>query len=289
MTPAGAAPMRRLLKSALAAAAICLAGQGALALDDDALRELASRDDAGAFAAIGRLELGNGKFCTATLVTPQIVLTAGHCLYDVHTGARHDIADIVFQAGLRDGRPEAHRRARRAVVHPKYAYGETSLVDLAHDLALVELDHAVAPEVVVPLPLGQDPRMGGRIGVVSYQFDRSERPSLQEVCHVLNRQDGALITSCNVDFGASGAPILTFDDQARPALVSVVSAKAELGEQKVSIGTDLAQPFRVMQAELERGDGVFHKPAPKVLRMGAAEARSMGSAKFLKPGSGLSN
>lgn len=213
--------------------------------------------DGTAFAAIGKLEIGNGTFCTATLIAPRIVLTAAHCVIDAATGTRHDPAGITFLAGLRDGRPEAHRNARRIVVHPDHAPGETGLSDLSVDLALLELDHPIAPDRIAAIPLAREVRRGDAVGVVSYRFDHAHRPALERRCHVLARRSGALITSCEVDFGASGAPILRFGTGRVPRLVSVVSAKAQIGDLNVSIGTALDVPLaRLRDMLTDRGSGV---------------------------------
>ena len=46
----------------------------------EGLQPLATMDANRPFTAVGRLETGNG-FCTATLITSDLVLTAAHCLF----------------------------------------------------------------------------------------------------------------------------------------------------------------------------------------------------------------
>jgi hypothetical protein len=106
------------------------------------------------------------------------------------------------------------------------------------DLALLELDQPIRLPSVRPFGLGSEPRRGAAVGVVSYGKDREETPSLQEECRVLGHQQGVLILSCAVEFGSSGAPVfVTEDGEAR--IVSVVSAKAEMGERPVALGVAL--------------------------------------------------
>ena len=76
---------------------------------------------------------------------------------------------------------------------------------------------------------------GARIGVVSYAHDRAEAPSLQESCRVLKRSVGTILMNCAADFGTSGAPVFTMRN-GRPEIVSVISAKAALNDQPVSLG-----------------------------------------------------
>lgn len=99
---------------------------------------------------------------------------------------------------------------------------------------------------------------------------------------MLGMQDGVLITSCSVDFGASGAPIFSFVDGSAQ-IVSVVSAKAEIDGENVSLGTDLATPLAHLRAELEETDGVFQRVTPTVSRGTSGGGRSTGGAKFVKP------
>jgi V8-like Glu-specific endopeptidase len=172
---------------------------------------------------------------------------------------------------------------RRAVVHPDYVYdGEVSSTRVRNDLALLELQRPIQNTTIKPFGTAARPRPGDSVGVVSYARDRSEAPSLQEVCKVLARQEGVLVTSCSVDFGSSGAPIFTFVDGAAH-IVSVVSAKAEVDGERVSLGTALGTPLAVLRAELVAGKGVFQDGGPVRKRVQVGQGSRQNGAKFVKP------
>lgn len=267
--------MRRIITFLLSA---CVAG--AAMAQDSGLHRLDVGDEARDWEAVGRLELAGRGFCTGALVAPDLVLTAAHCLFDKETGARIDPARIEFMAGWRNGRAAAYRSVRRAVTHPDYAPAtDVTAERVRNDVALLELHHPIKNTRVTPFETDERPRKGQKIGVVSYARDRSEAPSLQNICEVLARQDGVLVMSCDVDFGSSGAPIFSFEGGV-PRIVSVVSAMAEVEGRKVSLGTQLTDPLRVLQAALDGGGGVFQDAAPKMFTSGV---RRDTGAKFVKP------
>lgn len=250
---------------------------------DARLKELKSGVDADAWEAVGRLDIGGTGFCTGALIAPRLVLTAAHCLYDRETKQRIDHSNVQFLAGWRNGRAGAYRDVRRAVVHPDFIYdGDVSSDRVRNDLALLELQRPIRNTTIEPFETAARPRPGDSVGVVSYAKDRSEAPSLQEVCKVMAQQEGVLVTSCSVDFGSSGAPIFRFEN-GQAQIVSVVSAKAEVDGQRVSLGTSLGATLAVLQAELVAGKGVFQTDGPRRKRVLVGQGNSGTGAKFVKP------
>ncbi|KKM17213.1 hypothetical protein LCGC14_1678020 [marine sediment metagenome] len=258
-------------------------GAGPVAAQEpSALRSLATADDSRGWSAVGRLNFANGSFCTGTLIGPQSVLTAAHCLVDAQSGVQQGPGDITFLANWRNGRAEAYRGVRRAVVHPGYDPAGEGVSQMANDLALIELDRPIRASEVRPFGIGQQPLQGAQVGVLSYAHDRADRPALQDTCHVLTRRSEALVMTCGVDYGSSGSPVFVLRDGA-PQIVSVVSAKAMLQDRPVSIGTALEAPLTLMQAIMAETDSVRHDGRAKIRRITADQDRAAGSAKFLRP------
>ncbi len=195
-----------------------------------------------------------------------------------------DPSDIEFLAGWRNGRAAAYRRVKHATVHAAYTFSAAVAPQrVRHDLALLRLVRAIHNTTIAPFQTAAPPAKGATVGLVSYARDRAEAPSLQDVCRVLARQQGVLVTTCSVGFGSSGAPIFSIKDGVA-TIVSVVSAKAEVEGRVVSLGTDLSEGLASLLADLDQQNRTFISSGAPVPQSTVDESRSTLGAKFIRPG-----
>ncbi|MCY4180346.1 MAG: trypsin-like serine protease [Litoreibacter sp.] len=251
------------------------AGQG--------LQSLVTLDETKSWQAVGRLNIGQSGFCTGTLIAPDLVLTAAHCLYDLETGRRVDDSEIEFLAGWRNGRASAYRGVRQSVAHFSYAFRTREDQDrIGADLALLELDQPIRHPSIKPLDAAPRAARGQELAVVSYAHDRANAPSLQKACHVLAKEDDLYVTSCDVDFGSSGAPVLVVEN-GQPAVMSVVSAKAEWNTQKVSLAEGVERRIDEMLVQLKNRSREAQSTSAGGKRLIFKSGMQPSGARFVKP------
>ena len=205
---------------------------------ESVLREMASASEARHWRAVGRLDSGV-SFCSATLVAPDLVLTAAHCGFHPETSELIDPEDFTFLAGLSHGRVEAVRQVRRATVMPGYIHERGPEIEMiGRDLALLQLRQPIPLASITPIAAAEGRARDGAVTVVSYGRDREAFASIEEGCEILARQDSVRSLSCEVVNGASGSPILRVN-QGRAEVIAVMSAAGNVDGEDISLAVML--------------------------------------------------
>lgn len=261
--------------------------------------------------SVGRLDIGGQGFCTVTLIAPDRVLTAAHCLEDSRTGRAHSVGDLRVALGLRDNRAEITRGVRSFVTlaHAPDRAGQAGeaepLARVPADLAVLELDDPVGARVLQPMAVsratgGAGSTDGQVLSVVSFAQGRSREAALQDDCILIQRQaGGSLMLDCNVDHGASGSPVIAMGVDG-PRVVAVISARAEIdleGFPRAAVAlaapldSDQAQRMiqRIPLANLGTGaptGALTGAPTVRIRRPEGASAET--GARFVRPAPAVS-
>lgn len=262
--------MKRYLIS-MAAALMTSFPIAAVAQDQATLASLNSNDEAQAWRAVGRLDAAMSGFCTATLIAPDLVLTAAHCVYSSKTKRLIKPAGLKFRAGLHRGVAVAERQVAQVEVHPGYdaSVGPTAQ-SVGHDVALLRLAEPIPAHVLNPFSVQTSTHTDGPVSVVSYGRGRAESLSRQSGCEVFDGYKNVILMDCEATFGSSGAPVFNQTDEGGQ-IVSLVSSIGLFRGKQTTYGMILPKLVTELKEQMHANTNLPVADAGAILPDGAHE------------------
>ncbi|KAF0811518.1 hypothetical protein IGB42_04050 [Andreprevotia sp. IGB-42] len=208
------------------------------------------------FAPVGQLETRAGNLCTATLIAPDLAITAAHCfLMEPKKGDD----GVWFKTGVHKHRYTARYQVLAQVFHPRFQKGtffkgndlyimpEASPYDMAW-IKLKLVDGTPPP----PMPLFRGDRKalqaaikaaGNTVTQAGYAGDHDDVLTTHRNCKLTAlRRDNTILHRCDTLSGDSGSPIW-LDTPTGPQLIATQSSAPDWFKRKTidNIGVSVLQ------------------------------------------------
>jgi len=180
------------------------------------------------WGAVGQVNVGGYRMagqCTGTLVAPNLVVTAAHCVMNPWSKTPYPLHDIHFLAGVRGAASKRHATAQCLHFPKNYQFvapekilptmpaQKVPLHSFATDVVAIVLNNKLGVDPA-PLAEGAIPQPGLRLVHVAYAADHRFVPWAHFDCHLLRSEpEGPLwFNDCDTHPGSSGGPLFIRTD-----------------------------------------------------------------------------
>lgn len=180
------------------------------------------------YSAIGQVNVAqyaSKHICTGTLIAPDKVMTAAHCVRPAKIVDGKPSIDIHFVAGVRRSDFLGHSKTRKVSFIDGFVFpARPSVEAFKSDVALLHLEK---PLDIEPIPVSTlDGGPAAPLAHVLYANRRRFLPMIDQSCFLKRSLGDLWVTDCDTHGGGSGGPVfLRSEDEWRLAGVMVGISK----------------------------------------------------------------